>query len=160
MRDKNTEYEQKKGVILFFTKNIIMKFTRKAAANWKGTGMEGNGTVTTESGVLNNTPSSFSARFEDGAGTNPEELVGAAHSACFTMQLSFLLSEEGYIPKNLDAEASVTFEDGKITIHLELKGTVDGINEEDFKIIAKKAKEVCPISKLLDTTITLNAILV
>ncbi len=138
-----------------------MKFTRTASANWKGTGMDGSGTVTTESNILNNTPSSFKARFEDGTGTNPEELIAAAHSACFTMQLSFLLSEEGHTPGSLDAEAKVTFEDGSITnIHLNLKGTVAGIDEETFNSIAQKAKEICPISKLFNTTITLTATLV
>lgn len=138
-----------------------MKFTRTASANWKGTGMEGSGTVTTESNVLNNTPSSFKARFENGTGTNPEELIAAAHSACFTMQLSFLLSEEGHTPGNLEAEAKVTFEDGSITnIHLNLEGTVAGIDEETFKKIAQNAKEVCPISKLFNTTITLTSTLV
>lgn len=135
-----------------------MKFTRKASANWKGTGKDGKGTVSTESTILNNTPSSYKIRFEDGKGTNPEELVGAAHAACFTMQLSFLLSEEGYTPENLDTEAQVTFEDGSIThIQLELKGSAEGIDEAAFKKIAQKAKEVCPISKLFDTEISLNA---
>jgi len=138
-----------------------MKFTRTASANWKGTGMDGSGTVTTESNILNNTPSSFKARFEDGTGTNPEELIATAHSACFTMQLSFLLSEEGYIPGNLDAEARVTFEDGNITnIDLNLEGTVDGIDKETFDKIAQKAREICPISKLFNTTITLTTSLV
>jgi len=138
-----------------------MKFTRTASANWKGTGMEGSGTVTTQSNILNNTPSSFKARFEDGTGTNPEELIGAAHAACFTMQLSFLLSEEGHTPGNLNAKASVTFEDGTITgIHLDLEGTVAGIDAATFTTIAEKAKTICPISKLFNTTITLTTTLV
>lgn len=135
-----------------------MKFTRKANANWKGTGMEGKGTISTQSSTLDNAQLSFKTRFEQGVGTNPEELVAAAHSGCFTMQLSFLLSEKGYKPGNLDTEAQVTFEDGSITnIALILKGEVEGITEEEFKETAQKAKEICPISKLLNTNITLDA---
>ena len=135
-----------------------MKFTRKANANWKGTGMEGKGTISTQSSTLDNAQLSFKTRFEQGVGTNPEELVAAAHSGCFTMQLSFLLSEKGYTPGNLDTEAQVTFEDGAITnINLILKGEVEGITEAEFKEVAQKAKEICPISKLLNTNITLDA---
>ena len=138
-----------------------MKFTRKASANWKGTGMEGKGTISTQSTTLDQAQLSFKTRFEEGVGTNPEELVAAAHSGCFTMQLSFLLSEEGYTPGNLDTEAKLTFEDGTITkIHLELEGQVEGIEEDEFKQIAQKAKEICPISKLLNTEITLSANLI
>jgi len=135
-----------------------MKFTRKANANWKGTGMEGSGTISTQSTTLDKAQLSFKTRFEQGVGTNPEELVAAAHSGCFTMQLSFLLSEKGYTPGNLDTEAQVTFEDGSIThIKLILKGEVEGISAEEFEETAQKAKEICPISKLLNTDITLEA---
>lgn len=139
-----------------------MKFTRKANANWKGTGMEGKGTISTESTTLNNAQLSFKTRFQDGSvGTNPEELVGAAHAGCFTMQLSFLLSEAGYTPENLDTEAKITFEDGTITqSQLTLKASVPGINNEEFQQIAGKAKEICPLSKLLKAEITLTAELV
>ncbi|MFC7522947.1 OsmC family protein [Parapedobacter sp. GCM10030251] len=137
-----------------------MKFTRKASANWQGTGKDGKGSVTTQSTVLDQTPYSYKTRFEDGVGTNPEELIGAAHAGCFTMQLSFLLSEKGYEPTSLDTEAKVTFEDGSITaVQLDLTGNVPGISESDFKEIAEKAKEICPISKLLNTAIGLNAVL-
>jgi len=137
-----------------------MKFTRKANANWKGTGMEGKGTISTQSATLDEAQLSFKTRFEQGVGTNPEELVAAAHSGCFTMQLSFLLSEAGYVPTNLNTEAKLTFEDGTITqIHLELEGDVPGISEADFQQTAQKAKEICPISKLLNTKITLSATL-
>ncbi|MGN7808723.1 OsmC family protein [Flavobacterium sp. 22076] len=133
-----------------------MKFTRRANANWKGTGMEGKGTISTQSTTLDNAQLSFKTRFEQGVGTNPEELIAAAHSGCFTMQLSFLLSEAGFVPKDLDTTAKVTFEDGTITlIQLELTGKVPGISEEDFQKTAQKAKEICPISKLLNTEITL-----
>ena len=135
-----------------------MKFTRKASANWKGAGKDGKGTVSTDSSVLNNTPYSYKSRFEEGTGTNPEELVAAAHAGCFTMQLSFLLGEEGYTPDNLDTGAKLTFEDGNIVkIDLSLTGSVDGIDADEFSRIAQKAKEICPISKLLNTEITLTA---
>lgn len=133
-----------------------MKFTRRANANWKGTGMDGKGTISTQSTTLNEAQLSFKTRFEQGVGTNPEELIAAAHSGCFTMQLSFLLSEAGFVPEDLDTVAKVTFEDGTITlIQLELTGKVPGISAEDFQQAAQKAKEICPISKLLNTEITL-----
>ncbi|RXR16319.1 OsmC family peroxiredoxin [Flavobacterium amnicola] len=137
-----------------------MKFTRKANANWKGTGMEGKGTITTQSTTLNQAQLSFKTRFAEGVGTNPEELIAAAHSGCFTMQLSFLLSELGFVPDDLNTEAQVTFEDGNITqIHLDLKAKVDGISDSVFQETAAKAKAICPISKLLKADITLSAIL-
>ncbi|MFG4003140.1 OsmC family peroxiredoxin [Flavobacterium aquidurense] len=137
-----------------------MKFTRRANANWKGTGMEGKGTISTQSTTLDNAQLSFKTRFEEGVGTNPEELIAAAHSGCFTMQLSFLLSEAGFIPEDLSTEAKVTFEDGTITlIQLILNGKVPAITEEDFQKAAQKAKEICPISKLLNTEITLSVTL-
>ncbi|CAM3544569.1 OsmC family protein [Flavobacterium chungbukense] len=137
-----------------------MKFTRRANANWKGTGMEGKGTISTQSTTLDNAQLSFKTRFEQGVGTNPEELIAAAHSGCFTMQLSFLLSEAGFVPEDLDTTAKVTFEDGTITlIQLELTGKVPGISEEVFQQTAQKAKEICPISKLLNTEITLQVTL-
>ncbi len=138
-----------------------MKFTRKANANWKGSGKDGKGTLTTQSSILNKAQYSYKTRFENGIGTNPEELVAAAHSGCFTMQLSFLLGEAGFTPTNLETEAKVTFEDGNITtVHLELSGQVEGIDEKKFQEVALKAKEMCPISKLLNTTITLSVSLV
>jgi osmotically inducible protein OsmC len=138
-----------------------MKFTRTANANWKGTGMDGKGTISTQSTTLNQAQLSFKTRFAEGVGTNPEELIAAAHSGCFTMQLSFLLSEAGLVPENLDTKANVTFENGTITlIHLELAGSVAGIDEEEFKVFALKAKEICPVSKLLNTEITLSVSLV
>lgn len=137
-----------------------MKFTRRANANWKGTGMEGKGTISTQSTTLDNAQLSFKTRFDQGVGTNPEELIAAAHSGCFTMQLSFLLSEAGFVPEDLDTTAKVTFEDGTITlIQLELTGKVPGISAEDFQQAAQKAKEICPISKLLNTEITLSVTL-
>lgn len=137
-----------------------MKFTRNANANWKGTGKEGTGTLTTDSSVLKDSEYSFTTRFENATGTNPEELIAAAHSGCFTMQLSFLLDEKGYTEKDLTTDAKVTFEDGAITnIHLELTGSVKDIDQSTFEEIANNAKEICPISKLLNTEITLSSTL-
>jgi osmotically inducible protein OsmC len=138
-----------------------MKFTRKASAAWKGSGKEGSGNLTTASAVLDKTPYSFHTRFEDGEkGTNPEELIGAAHAGCFAMQLSFLLNEAEFTATTIDVDANVTFEDGAITkITLNLEGDVPNIDAEQFQQIAHKAKEVCPISKLLDTEIELKVTL-
>ncbi|MEN2401132.1 OsmC family protein [Flavobacterium sp. MC2016-06] len=137
-----------------------MKFTRTASANWKGTGMEGTGSISTQSTTLNNAQLSFKTRFAEGVGTNPEELIAAAHSGCFTMQLSFLLSEAGFVPEDLNTVAKVKFEDGSITlIELELEGKVPGISEEQFQELAQKAKAICPISKLLNTEINLAILL-
>jgi osmotically inducible protein OsmC len=135
-----------------------MKFTRKANAEWNGSGKEGKGNLTTGSTVLKNTQYSFHTRFEDGEkGTNPEELIGAAHAGCFAMQLSFLLNEAAFTATALNVGAIVTFDDGTITkITLNLEGNVPNINAEQFQQIARKAKEVCPISKLLNTEIELK----
>jgi lipoyl-dependent peroxiredoxin len=135
-----------------------MKFTRKARAQWQGTGKDGLGKLTTDSTVLNQTQYSYKTRFEDGVGTNPEELIAAAHAGCFTMQLSFLLDAAGYKDKQLETEAHVIFEDGSITqIQLNLVGKVDNIDPNSFQEIAQNAKRICPISKALNATITLSA---
>ena len=137
-----------------------MNFTRNAKAKWEGSGKDGKGYLTTGSTVLDKTQYSFKTRFEDGKGTNPEELIGAAHAGCFAMQLSFLLGEDDFTPNALDVDAKVDFKDGEIVkITLDLKGDVPKISADKFKEIANKAKEVCPISKLLDTEIVLNATL-
>ena len=134
-----------------------MKFNRTAKAHWEGGGKDGKGNLTTESGVLKASPYAFKTRFEDAVGTNPEELIGAAHAGCFTMQLSFFLVEEGYIAESLDTEAKVFFEDGSIPkITLDLKGKVPGMDEAKFKEIATKAKENCPVSKLMNATVELT----
>ena len=135
-----------------------MKFTRKASAHWQGSGKEGKGTVSTESTVLNKTQYSFKSRFEDGVGTNPEELIGAAHAGCFTMKLSFLLGDAGFTPTDLNTSAHVLFEDGNVTqITLDLSGTVPGISSEKFTEIAEEAKATCPISQLLKAKLVLHA---
>lgn len=138
-----------------------MKFTRTGSAHWEGTGKDGKGTVATESTVLNNAPYSFKTRFEGTPGTNPEELLGAAHAGCFTMKLSFVLSEKGFFPGSLDTSARVTFQDGRITqVHLDLRASVDGITEEQFQEAANEAKANCPVSLLFNAEITLSATLV
>ncbi len=130
---------------------------RQASAHWQGTGTEGKGTLTGPSGVLSETPYSAQSRFqnEDGkAGTNPEELVAAAHAGCFTMALSFQLSGAGYTPAALDTTAVVQMEKEEIgwtvkAITLKLKGDVPGCPPEEFKKLAEQAKAGCPISRLL-----------
>lgn len=152
-------YAEKKN--RYQLKPSIMKFTRTASANWKGTGKEGKGLISTQSTTLDNAQLSFKTRFEEGVGTNPEELIGAAHSGCFTMQFSFLLNEAGFTADDLNTKATVTFEDGAVTkIHLATEGQVPNISEDQFSQIATKAKEVCPISKLLNAEISLESKLI
>ncbi|MAN26837.1 MULTISPECIES: OsmC family protein [Mesonia] len=130
---------------------------RKATAVWQGTLKEGKGHLSTESGILEETQYSYKTRFEDGKGTNPEELIGAAHSGCFTMQLSAFLAEQDFPADELKTKSEVTFKDGAISkSHLILSAKVPNISEEKFKEIATKAKESCPVSKLLNTEITLD----
>jgi len=134
---------------------------RTAKAVWIGSGKEGNGKVTTQSGILSNTQYSFKSRFEDGIGTNPEELIAAAHSSCFAMKLSFVLQAAGFTADSLDVDAAVTLEDGTITSSkLTLKAKIPGITPEKFQESAEDAKLNCPISKLLNTAISLDASLV
>ncbi len=134
-----------------------MKFTRNASAHWKGTLKEGTGSLTTESGALNEARFEYKTRFGDDAGTNPEELIGAAHAGCYTMQLSGLMTEDDIKADSLNTKAHVTFEDGEITkIELDVTGKVSAIDEKKFKEYAEKAKKVCPVSKLLKADITLK----
>jgi len=131
---------------------------RRATAVWNGTGKEGKGHLTTQSTVLNKTQYSFNSRFSEGIGTNPEELIAAAHSGCFTMKLSFNLSDAGYEPKELETNCEVTFENGEVTkSHLTLRAQVPGIGQEEFDKLVKDAEENCPISKLLNTEISVDA---
>ena len=128
---------------------------RNATAVWNGSGKEGKGTVSTASGVLQQTQYSYKSRFEEGTGTNPEELVAAAHAGCFSMKLSFILGEAGFTPDSLETKCEITFEGGAVTkSHLIVKGTVPGISKEKFDECVKNAEQNCPISKLLKTTIT------
>lgn len=133
---------------------------RTADANWQGTGKDGKGTVTTQSGVLSNTAYSYKSRFEEGTGTNPEELIAAAHAGCFTMKLSFLLSGAGFTPENIDTKATITLDNGAITSsHLVVKVSAPGLEKEKFDELAADAKANCPISKVLNTEITMEATL-
>jgi osmotically inducible protein OsmC len=128
---------------------------RKATAVWNGTGKEGKGHLTTQSTVLDKTQYSFGSRFEEGIGTNPEELIAAAHAGCFTMKLSFNLTEAGFTANELQTECQITFEDGAVTkSHLVLKANVDEIEESQFADLVKDAEKNCPISKLLNTEIS------
>ena len=131
---------------------------RKASAVWRGGLKDGKGTISSESGVLKETQYSFSTRFENGVGTNPEELVAAAHAGCFTMKLSFVLGAAGFTPDNIDTKCTITLDNGAITeSELEVKATVPGIDAAKFAECAADAKANCPVSKLLNTKITMNA---
>src|SRR3982751_2157344 len=134
---------------------------RTADAIWKGSGKEGKGTLTTQSTTLNKTQYSYKSRFEEGVGTNPEELIAAAHAGCFAMKLSFVLGGAGFTPDSLDVTSTVTLEDGAIkSSQLVLKASIPGISADKFKECAEDAKANCPISKVLNAEITLDASLV
>lgn len=133
---------------------------RKAVAVWNGAGKEGSGHLTTQSTVLNQAQYSFNSRFAEGVGTNPEELLAAAHAGCFTMKLSIDLTDAGFPPENLETESMITIDNGKITSSvLSLKAKVPGISEEQFQQIAHSSKENCPVSGAFSIEITLNATL-
>lgn len=130
---------------------------RKATAVWNGTGKEGKGHLTTASNVLNKTQYSFNTRFEDGVGTNPEELIAAAHAGCFAMKLSFNLSAEGLTPEELDVTSNITFEEGTLKkSHLVLKAKVAGVTKEKFAELVKDAELNCPISQALKMEISVE----
>ena len=134
--------------------------TRNATAVWNGTGKEGTGHLTTQSTVLNNTQYSFNSRFADGVGTNPEELIAAAHAGCFTMKLSFVLNAAGFTADEIQTKCGITLADGAITeSHLVVSAKVPGINKEQFDAAVADAKANCPVSKLLNTNITHEATL-
>lgn len=137
---------------------------RTATAHWSGDLKQGKGEISTESGALKNTPYGFNTRFENQKGTNPEELIASAHAGCFTMALSGALGKAGFTPESLEtkAEVELTQVDGNwtvTTIMLDLKGIVPGIDNTKFQEIAADAKKNCPISRLLNATITLKATL-
>jgi lipoyl-dependent peroxiredoxin len=137
---------------------------RNASAQWSGTGKEGKGALTTQSGVLSSTPYSFSRRFGDEKGTNPEELIAAAHAGCFTMALAFQLTGAGKPAESLNTRADVSLEpvEGGFKISavaLTLKAKVPGLSQDEFKKLAEAAKAGCPVSKVLNATITLDATL-
>lgn len=133
---------------------------RHASAVWNGSGKEGKGTVSTQSGVLQQTQYSFNSRFAEGVGTNPEEPVAAAHAGCFTMKLSFILGEAGFTPDSLETKCEINFENGALTkSHLIVKGSVPGISKEKFEECVKNAEANCPISKILNMPISSEATL-
>jgi len=138
---------------------------RKAKAVWRGTGREGDGDLSTDSGALSDTPYSFKTRFETAKGTNPEELLAAAHAGCFTMALAFQLQGAGYTPTELATEAAVSLdpegEGFKISKSaLTLRAEVPGLDKETFDKLAGEAKKNCPLSKVINAEITLDATLV
>ncbi|MFZ0827946.1 MAG: OsmC family protein [Verrucomicrobiia bacterium] len=135
---------------------------RKASAIWQGGLKDGKGSLSTESGVLKETPYSFSTRFENGIGTNPEELIAAAHAGCFSMAFSAELGKAGITPHSIHTTATVTLEktDAGFTVpesHLDLTAKIPGIDQAKFMAIASGAKAGCPISRLLQANITLDA---
>jgi osmotically inducible protein OsmC len=131
---------------------------RSSTAVWQGTGKEGKGHLSSQSGVLDKTQYSFGSRFENGIGTNPEELVAAAHAGCFTMKLSFVLNAAGFTADEIETRCDITLADGSITeSHLNVKAKVPGISEEQFAAAVADAKANCPISKLYNTNITHEA---
>jgi osmotically inducible protein OsmC len=137
---------------------------RHASAAWSGTGKEGRGALSTQSGTLSETPYSFTARFGDGKGTNPEELIAAAHAGCFTMALAFGLSGAGHPPETLETRADLTMEQEGAgwtikAVALTLTGKVPGMSADQFQKAAEQAKANCPVSKVLNATITLAATL-
>jgi lipoyl-dependent peroxiredoxin len=138
---------------------------RKASAVWKGSLKEGKGTISSDSGVLSNTPYSFPTRFENAKGTNPEELIAAAHAGCFTMALSAQLGNAGITPESLETTASLTLDklDAGWTItkvHLDVAARIPGVDKAAFDKAAENAKAGCPVSRLLKAEITMTARLV
>ncbi len=141
---------------LNITNDMIMK--RTATVTWKGSGKEGNGSISTQSHALDMAPYAWSTRFDNRPGTNPEELIAAAHAGCFTMKLSFLLADAGYVPDLIETTAEVTL--GKESIshsHLNVNATVPGISADKFSELAEQARYNCLVSKALNLTITMEA---
>lgn len=131
---------------------------RNATAVWQGSGKEGKGNLTSQSGTLSSTQYSYKSRFEEGTGTNPEELIAAAHAGCFTMKLSFNIDAAGFTADELTTKCEITLGDGVITnSHLTLTAKIPGISQEQFDAAVKDAEANCPISKLLDTEISVEA---
>jgi osmotically inducible protein OsmC len=130
---------------------------RKATAVWTGSGKEGKGQLTTQSTTLNKTQYSFNSRFAEGVGTNPEELIAAAHAGCFAMKLSFILGEAGFTPDELNVQCTITLGDGVITnADLVLNAKVPKITQDKLQSCAEEAKDTCPISKSLSADIAMT----
>ncbi|HEY6924209.1 MAG TPA: OsmC family protein [Steroidobacteraceae bacterium] len=139
-----------------------MKIKRRGSAVWKGGLKDGRGTISTESGALQAYPYGFASRFEGQRGTNPEELLGAAHAGCFTMALSLILGEAKLVAEQMDTAADVTLEQVEggfaiTAVHLTLKAKIPGATQATLEELAAKAKTGCPVSKLFKTNITLDA---
>jgi lipoyl-dependent peroxiredoxin len=131
---------------------------RTATAVWNGSGKEGNGKLSTQSTVLKDSQYSYKSRFEEGVGTNPEELIAAAHAGCYTMKLSFVLGAAGHEPSNIETTCVITLENGTITSsHLTVKASVPGIDAAKFQECAEDAKANCPVSKALNMDISMEA---
>jgi len=131
---------------------------RNATAIWQGSGKEGKGHLTTRSSVLEKTPYSYKTRFEEGIGTNPEELIAAAHAGCFTMKLAFNIDAEGYEAEWLETTCTIELKDGAITSsYLKLSAKIPGINKTKFDELVTDAEKNCPISRLLNTNISVDA---
>jgi lipoyl-dependent peroxiredoxin len=131
---------------------------RQATAVWNGSGKEGSGRLTSQSTVLNESQYSYKTRFEEGVGTNPEELMAAAHAGCFSMKLSFVIGEAGFTPESIETICFITLENGAIThSHLEVKAVVPEMTAEQFKTAAEDAKTNCPVSKAYNVEITMDA---
>jgi lipoyl-dependent peroxiredoxin len=131
---------------------------RNATAVWNGSGKEGNGHLSSQSTVLNKTQYSFNSRFADGVGTNPEELIAAAHAGCYTMKLSFVLGAAGFTPDSIETTCNITLDNGVISAsHLSVKASVPGISAEKFQECAEDAKVNCPVSKVLNLELSMDA---
>lgn len=139
-----------------------MAIKKKGSAKWTGPMKTGKGYVSTETGVLKDQPYGFNTRFEDGNGTNPEELIGAAHASCYSMALSMILGQSDLTPDSIETTATVSLEekDGGFAVtkvHLDVQATIPGASQEQFTEATNAAKENCPISKLLNAEITMDA---
>lgn len=131
---------------------------RTSTAVWNGSGKEGSGKLSSQSGALNSIQYSWKSRFEEGTGTNPEELIAAAHAGCYSMKLSFLLGAAGFTPDSIETSSIISLENGVITnSHLEVKAKVPGMAKDKFEECAKEASTNCPVSKALSISITLKA---
>lgn len=153
------EFKHLRLNILILRKKIYY-MKRNATAIWNGTGKDGKGVLSSQSGVLSEAQYSYKSRFEEGIGTNPEELIAAAHAGCFSMKLSFNISAENLVPEEINTKAIVNLnaEKGEIDeIRLELKAKVPGLSQQKFDELVADAKENCPVSKVLNAQITVDA---
>lgn len=134
---------------------------RSSTVIWHGSGKEGSGSITSQSKALNNTFYAYTTRFEQEKGTNPEELIAAAHASCFTMKLSFVIAEAGYTAESIETSSTVTLEESTlIESHLVVKAKIPGISKEQFQTSAEKTKKECPVSKALNMKITMETNLI